>query len=70
MNYQYSPCLEEGKSLHGHENFGELSQILTRNSQIQTVGPNPSEPLHASTATDYIQPQRYMREMSSNGAHP
>jgi len=70
MNYQHLPCLEEGRSLHGHENFGELSQILTGKSQIQTVGPNPSEPLPASTVTDYIQPQRYIHEMSSNGAHP
>ena len=44
INHQHSPSLEEGRSLHKYENFGELPQTLIGISQSQTKCPNPWNP--------------------------
>lgn len=41
INHQHSPSLEESKSLHKYDNFGELPQTLIGISQSQTKCPNP-----------------------------
>ena len=64
INHQHVPNLEEGRSLHKHENFKELMQTWIGNSQSQTKCPNPLGPFPAFNPTNHIQLQSHIHEMS------
>ena len=69
INHQHLSSLQDGGSLHKHENLKELPQTLTGNSQSQTKCANPLGAFPASNSIYYIQLPKDIHEMSSNGAH-
>ena len=70
INYQHSPSLQDGGTLHKHKNFEELPKTLTGNSQSQLECRTLSRALPTSNPTYNIQLPRDIHEMLSNVAHP